>query len=202
MFLQSDSPTGEPSSHLDALTLAALADQRVEAVQRAEVEAHLAACGLCRSELYALRSLLRTLPARRSASIRRVMFSAAAAALALLVLNDTAWHRSPAAVPGLERSAPAAARKLSALEPRSGSIAPRTGLRFVWEGAGKDSRYQLTVVDSLGGELWRIETTDTFVVAPATLALPQKTLLFWYVDALGPDARFHTTRAVALRLKP
>jgi hypothetical protein len=75
-------------------------------------------------------------------------------------------------------------------------------VRFVWESIGPAGKYELTVVDSLGSELWRAETVDTFLTLPPDVSLPRNTQLFWYVDALGPDARARTTRAVSLRLVP
>ena len=202
MSIQPEGPTGEPSSHLDAHTVAALVNQRLDPTQGAEMLRHLAACARCRSEIYALRGVARSLPARRSPVLRRVIFSAAAAALALLVLHNSATDRAPEANSWVERAAPVAAPSLVALQPGAGATVSRFRLRFAWQGAGERSRYQLTLVDSIGGELWRAETTDTFLVAPATLSLPHTALLFWYVDALGPDARFRTTRAIALRLEP
>jgi hypothetical protein len=58
------------------------------------------------------------------------------------------------------------------------------------------------LVDSVGTELWRVETSDTSVTPPASLVLPRQALLFWYVDALQPDGRTRTTRALPLRLEP
>src|ERR1051325_1858069 len=207
MSSQPDLLSDAPSSHLDPLTIAALVDLHFDPAQRAGVERHLAACALCRSELYALRRLVHSLPGRRPARLRRVLLGtgvgAAAAALGFLMLRDTGADRTPASRSVLERSASAAAeRVLLVREPRGGATISRTRLRFVWENAGPGSRYQLTVVDSVGGELWRTETTDTFVVVPPTLSLPRKALMFWYVDALGPDARLRTTRATALGLEP
>ena len=207
MSSQPDLPSDDPSSHLDPHAIAALVELHLDQAHRAEVERHLAACALCRSELYALRRLVHSLPTRRSVRLRRVILGAgmgaAAAALGFLVLRDTGPDRAPASRSVLERSAPAAAeRVLLVREPRGGATVSRTRLRFVWENAGPGSRYQLTVVDSIGGELWRTETTDTFVVVPAAVSLPRKTLIFWFVDALGPDARLRTTRATALRLEP
>jgi hypothetical protein len=207
MCSRPDPPSGDPSSHLDSHTIAALVELHLDEAQRTEVERHLAGCALCRSELYVLRRLVRSLPTRRSVRLRRVILGAgmgaAAAALGFLVLRDTGADRTPPSRSVLERSAPAAAeRVLLVREPRGDATVSRTRLRFVWENAGPGSRYQLTVVDSIGGQLWRTETTDTFVVVPVTLSLPRNALVFWYVDALGPDARLRTTRATALRLEP
>src|ERR1043166_5982834 len=99
MSSQPEPASPDPTSHLDPLTLAALVDLHLDRAQRAEVEGHLAACALCRSELYGLRRLVRALPVRRPAPLPRVMLGAGvaptAAALPLLMLRDPSSDRAP-----------------------------------------------------------------------------------------------------------
>src|ERR1041385_7938015 len=140
MCSRPDPPSGDPSSHLDSHTIAALVELHLDEAQRTEVERHLAGCALCRSELYVLRRLVRSLPTRRSVRLRRVILGAgmgaAAAAPGFLGLPATWGARRgracrspprrgggrtppPPPRPGLERSAPAAAeRVLLVREPR------------------------------------------------------------------------------------
>jgi hypothetical protein len=200
-----DPPFGEsaPDAHVDAVTLAALADGWLGASRRASVEAHMASCAECRAELYDVRRLVRARPRPQLGVRRWAAIGSAAAAIAATILFTTLPQDRPDSGPSAERSTRVEeAPPLGAYQPPRSGSAPRASLRFAWEAAGPGARYQLMLVDSVGTELWRVETSDTSVTPPASLVLPRQALLFWYVDALQPDGRTRTTRALPLRLEP
>lgn len=192
--------TTPASPHLSAEAIAVLVDGRRVAVGHEQALEHLSVCAECRAELYALRQALGSF-ARRGRSKVRWALGAGVAAAAAIVLSVAIPRGTPDG-PSVERALPSLALPpLSVHEPATDQPR-REQLRFVWGSAGEGSRYQVTLADSLGRQLWRGETTDTIVVPPATLILPAGASLFWYVDALRSDGRTQTTRAVPLRLQP
>ena len=192
--------TTPATSHLDAETLAVLADGRRAATSHEQALEHLSACAECRSELYAMRKVMASFAPRRRTPVRWAIGAGLAAAAALVLY--VAIPRGTPDVPSVERALPSSALPPLPVHEPAGVQPRRDQLRFVWGSAGQGSRYRITLADSLGRELWRTETTDTVVTPPENLVLPRGASLFWYVDALRSDGRTRTTRALPLRLQP
>lgn len=191
------------TGHLEVHVLASMAEGRLATGLQLEVRQHLATCAECREELYEVRKAIRGVPARRVVRMRWSAAAVAAAAVAAVAVYSAGELGTPPGATSLERSPRDRVAPVFAVHrPLPGSTTTRSGLVFIWAGTGPGSRYEVSLGDSLGTELWRFETTDTVAMPPATVSLTNGVLLYWYVDALLPDGRTATTRALALRIQP
>ncbi len=165
----------------------------VDSYRRAELLAHLASCGGCRSEVLALSRLIAKSaidsdlePAAGAAphTNRRRRFAmaggvigtaAAAAAVAFLLiprwLQDEDAHRAPV----LTLSAPPVA-----VAPAGSVVAP---IQFVWTSVPRADRYLLTLFDETGSILWELQTTDSGAAVPDSIDLVPETSYFWKAEA-------------------
>lgn len=174
-------------SHLSAEDLAALIDGGVAAEQRGRVDAHLAACAVCRAELTAGWHIVDSAPRTRSTWSPWPIAGIAAAAIVVLValptLRGVARHRADDIT---LRAAGAAATAVRVIAPGDGSTVSPDSLRFVWR-RDDGASYRLFVADSAGAPVWALSTNDTTARLPDSVRIISGTRYFWYVDALRSD---------------
>jgi anti-sigma factor RsiW len=195
-----DAPHAEPVAvqvHLNSEELAAYLDRRLPADERHRVEAHLAQCAECRSEVVEVTRVLQSRPRERHWYRRRWMIGAAAAAVLLFglfgPLSDsgpprTDTFRAPDRLADVNREG-----SVVALSPAAGTVVSPNAVVFAWRGAGADVLYRLAVTDAEGKVVWTESTPDTVFNLPRTVALGRGRTYYWYVDALRPDGSSATT---------
>lgn len=190
---------------LDELVIADFVDGRLTPEARAAAVAHLLACARCRSvvsatgRLIADGSVASEIPgvARVAAESRRRRWPlplglAAAAALALLLWPRSADDRAP----GLRE--PTLTTTVAPLP-----IAPRDAVmrvdRLVWSSVPRAERYRLRLYDAEGTVVWRVETPDTSVALPDSIALSPGVTYFWRVEAETEWRRWASSELVEFR---
>ena len=191
-----------PDAHLTDADVAAYIGPRLARSDRRRVEAHLATCSACRTEVREVRSMLQSAPrVRRSTVPVYAVIGAAAAALFLVVTPWSALRRSasaPTAGAGAERSVlPDAGRdSVQIVSPAlDESVSPRA-LRLVWRRGPTDAQFSVTLLDVQGDIRWTMTTRDSSVVVPDSVALVADATYEVYVDALRSDG---TSARSALR---
>jgi hypothetical protein len=170
--------TGEvKTEHLTVEDVAAYVDRGQTAEWRSRVEAHLAACAECRSEVVTVARLTRSFRDRRRWTVAAPL--AAAAAVLVLVLapwQGTRDHGGPV----LREPA-----VTTTVAPRPlGPLGAVTVLpRLLWTSVPHADRYRVTVFDGGGSVVWETLATDTLVVVPDGIALRVGVPYFWKVAA-------------------
>jgi anti-sigma factor RsiW len=165
-----------PVIHPEARELAAYLDGALVDVDRARVEAHLAACAECRGEVAAVAQLLRTAP-RRRVTVRPALAAAAVLAL-LLVPTLQVWNRFDEMA--YRESAVTTTAPPVAFAPHGDVTAVR---ELVWSAVPHAARYRVMLMDGAGTVLWRWETADTVAALADTVRLRAGAPYFWKVEA-------------------
>jgi hypothetical protein len=189
-----DSFNGEiVGEHPSSEELAAYLSNALTANERAKLEAHLAGCRQCRREVTSARQLLRShgLPTAR----RWVVPAAAAAVLAVVLFSSLRPTRmETSSKRGAEDAAVSATMpKIRIVSPASGDTVNGGQVVFVWQRAGNELLYRLTLTDASGRTVWTRDTSDTTLTLPASISLGKRQNYFWLVDALGADGTAITT---------
>lgn len=169
--------------HLTDDDVAAYLDRRLVGDDQDRVEAHLAWCTECRSEIGAISAILRRRPATRR---RWVTFGPAAAAAAAIILLVAMPDRAPdeAATPA-HRDAPTTTAVPIHISPQGIVL---TADAFIWHRSERADRYRMTLFDVSGSVMWRTETADTTAVLPDTVGLTMGATYLWRVDTrIGID---------------
>lgn len=172
---------------VDHDTLAALAEGRLTAEDRADALEHVASCARCRGLVASVaRALSDPRVAREVRAIearpRRLaggwaagITAAAAAAILLMVMpaqeREPATHRSPPIT---------AARAPEAVSP-SGSVADASSLR--WTPVAGADRYRVALFDAEGGVLFQTEVDGTETTLPDSVRADPGTSYWWQVEA-------------------
>lgn len=188
-------------THLDSDIVAAYAERRLNAAERANAETHLAGCAQCRADLADVTGLVSS--ARRRKRLLTMAPVLAAAILAVVVV--TRLPVDPVSVQALRPGNDADRDRLNSLEallPAPGATVPRHGLRFAWQSDGPDAVYEITVADSSGLALWNARTTDTSIALPDSVRLSPGGTVHWWVDVLLPDGRVASTGVRDFALLP
>jgi hypothetical protein len=186
-------------SHLSAGRVTAYLTGRLDAAGRDEVEAHLADCEECRTEIIEVARLAR---GRKRLPWEVVIPLAAAAGIAGVLLVGPFRYRPGGETPVVrspDTSSPVAGVAVVAPKP------PATldqGLVLTWHLVRDASVYRVTVSDERGDSLWAGSTADTTVVLPAGMILRPSRPYFWYVDALLRDGRSVTSGLQEFRTGP
>ena len=170
--------------HLEPHEIAAYVDGDVGGEQRVFIDAHLAACSECRTEVADVSRIVRTAPTTRGVS-RRIWIPAAAAALALLWVAPRAL-RDPGPPQHREEAVTmtVAPRAISPV----GSV--DTAGALVWSSVPYANSYRVRLFDADGTLLWEREAADTLVPIPDSIALRPQLLYYWRVEAhTGFDRR-------------
>ena len=164
------------AGHLTVEDIAAYVDRGYAAEWRARVEAHLAACAECRSEVVAVTRLARSFRDRRRWTVAAPL---AAAAVLLLVLAP--WQRGRDEDATVLREPAVTTTVAPTLIAPLGAVA--TLPRLTWTSIPHSDRYQVTMYDGNGSVVWETQTRDTVVAVPNATALGAGTPYFWKVAA-------------------
>ena len=185
--------------HLSAENLAGYLDTRLPPAMAAVVEAHLAACEACRSDLVATR---RAQGPDRSVRLGVIIPVVGLAAALLLVVPAVLERTGARSSPDQERGPPRSAIPLGIHAPAEDAAEGRDAIRFIWNSAGARAQYRLTVADSTGGIVWSAESADTLLIPGPETGLRAGAAYFWFVDALIPDGRTRTTGTHRFTIPP
>lgn len=185
-----DSPAG---AHPTTGEVAGFLDGRASDAERERLEAHLADCAECRTELVEVGRLLRSLTRRGSWLI---LGAAAAAGIALLMVVPTWLQRAET----LDRvRAPATATTMA---PRP--IAPRgpvdAASQLLWSSVSHADRYRVAVFDHEGAIVWEAQTEDTLIALPDSVSLTVDSAYFWKVWARTALDRWGESSLIEFRL--
>lgn len=174
-------PTGDREVHVTIELLSQYLDQMLAPADRSAVEAHLAECGACRSELIEVHRVLRGTVNRRRTG--RWAFGLAAA-IAMLIVGWRMSADGPA--PDRFRADPAET-SIAAVAPAADAELPGAGLTFRWRSVGPDAQYHLTISYPNGTPVWRSITGDTALRPPDSIVSRLSGPYFWTVDAIRID---------------
>ena len=177
-------------SHLSVATIAAYADNALEADARADADRHLAVCAECRSELAGVADLIVDLPtARRSRTWRtwRTVAGTLAAAGVVGVLLALPTRGPDRSVATERTTRPVAASVEIVMPPMAGRGGGLRDGRIVWRSVEPQAKYKVTITDTTGATRWSTETRDTVVVLPPSARVDAGARYYLYVDALRAD---------------
>jgi anti-sigma factor RsiW len=184
-------------AHLESGEVAAYLDGALEPSDLSRVEAHLATCDRCRTEVTEVARLLYERP-RRQAWHVPIGVAAAAAVVLLLV-----WPRPgerPALSPGYREPVVTTTVAPVVIAPRGAIVAAAP--RLVWTRVPGAYRYRLAVFDDTGTVLWETQTSDTSALVPGSIRLHQGASYYWKVEAQTGWDRWVTSDLVAFSLRP
>jgi len=162
------------SGHLQSWEVAAFLDRSLSAAEQSRIEAHLADCEECRTEVVEVADLVRTQPLRR----RWYLSVGLAAAAVLLVVTATIplWRQ------GEESREP-----VITLAPAPHLLAPVDRVALVdtlrWTSVARADRYRVRLFDANGALLFEQSTTDTLLALPASTTLQPGATYYWMVEA-------------------
>ncbi len=190
---------GRMNHHPEVHEIAAYADGVVSEEVRARLQAHLATCAECRTEVADVLRIVGSSPHARRMT-QRAWIPAAAAAVVLLV----AWPRDRHESIGPRHREAAVTTTVS---PRAiapvGSVDSVTTL--AWSSVPYADSYRVRLFDREGTVLWERETADTSAVPQGSVMLGTGRAYYWRVEArTGFDrvAESDLTEFVIRRLGP
>jgi hypothetical protein len=184
-------------AHLASGEVAAYLDGALPPSDQSRVEAHLAACDMCRTEVTEVAGLLRARPRRQAWYVP--IGVAAAAAVALLLV----WPRpgeQPVVSPGYREPVVTATVAPVVVAPRGVIIG--TAPRLIWTGVPGAYCYRLAVFDGTGTVLWETQMSDTSAVLPESIRLREGASYYWKVEAQTGWNRWVASDLVPFSLRP
>jgi len=174
--------------HMSDETLAGYIDGTLANADRAALEAHLADCFTCRSEVLAASQAVDSAPAPERRARAAVMVAAVVAAVAIgIARRESTVANEHEQTRGQRPTQPDSA--VIVVAPRSGMTVPAGGIDFVWRRAPEILEYTITVQDVDGRVVWSRSTADTTVRLPDSVTVSRGSVLHWYVDGLQADGR-------------
>jgi hypothetical protein len=191
------------TEHPPAEAIAAYLCDGLPAPDRSALEAHLASCRPCRTEVTSARQLLEHHSVRRRWQM--IVPAAAAAVLAIVLLGhgvlrppvDREVVRGSKAANGVE-----VASSIQVLSPTNEATVPVRAVPFAWVGQPGRPLYRLILTEASGRAVWTQDTNDTTVTLPASVTLAPGRTYFWYVDALDSAGRTLTTGTRTFSTQP
>jgi hypothetical protein len=187
--------------HLDTERIAAYAEGRLPAPERADVEAHLADCESCRHEASSVAILLRRDRRRRRLLVGGPVALAAVLTLAVFMRSG---NSGLAPDPGGLRPGGDSTREgvtaVEALRPAPGAEVSPDSLRFAWRRVGGDALYLFVLTDQAGETIWESRTADSTLSLPPSVSLRRGELYIWLVDVLLRDGTMASTGPREFRL--
>lgn len=185
--------TDGPPQHLSPEEIAAYLGGQVTDARRGEMEAHLADCDACRSDLIQASELAEADGGQSRWILRLVPVLAAAILAAIIFLPSTPSSNLQESELRLREGGSEAISTITVVEPEFGETVSTSGMVFRWNAAGHEAFYELTLASMVGTVLWTASSSDTIVTLPETIRLQEGESYFWYVDALLPGAQTATT---------
>ena len=183
-------------AHLSAGRVTAYLAGSLDPAGRAEMEAHLADCEECRTEIIEVARLARE---GKSFPWQVVIpLAAAAGVVGILLLGPSRSRTAVDSDPVIR--APDTRDDVAGVEVVGATL--DQGLVLTWHQVREASVYRLTVSGERGDSVWAGSTTDTTVVLPEGTILQPNRPYFWYVDALLRDGRSVTSGLQEFRTGP
>lgn len=180
--------------HLPPELMSGFLDRDLSREERERVELHLASCADCRAELVEIRRL-QLLPRRGRWALVLVPTAAAAAILlAVSLLRPSA--------PPSDTRAPDPEASLAIIAPRPSAEIPPGPITFVWQSAGPDASYTVTLQEADGRVAWTSSVEDTVAVLPDSVAIGAGRSWYWFVDAMLPDGHARSSGVNRLTTRP
>ena len=189
--------TDSMTPHLSVDQIAAFVDSGLAREERAQVEAHLAECDDCRSEVLEVTRIVRVRRRRRWFFL--IPVAAAAAGLLLVVRPFSPSSGRRTVERGGHSGTPAA---VSTIAPLPDAVLTSQRVAFVWHRAGAAASYRLTVTDAVGDVVWTGLSGDTAITIPDQVQLRPGQGYAWYVDVLLPDGSSSTSAVQRFRTAP
>lgn len=156
--------------------------------ERSEVAGHLDGCVECRHELIAVGGMVAdqaaAVVAPPTSRRRRLTAVGMAIAAGIAVIAFVRGRPEETVVradgtPGMGEGVPA----IGIVEPLDGAEV-KDSVVLRWRSAGRDS-YHVFLLSEDGRPLWSIQTADTVVRVPASVAVEPGAMYFWRADAVG-----------------
>jgi hypothetical protein len=170
----------EYSEHLSADEVVAFLAHELRGEGLRVVERHLAVCTACRDEVVAVTEILEPRRSDRAIPWRVLAPTAAAAAVALLVLAGPLRERVLEDEPR-HRDAPAQLTEVPT------PVAPLGAVERVdyllWRTVAGADQYRLTLFDTDAAVLWRTTTSDTIAALPDSIPLRPGARYLWRLEA-------------------
>jgi anti-sigma factor RsiW len=185
-----------PGPHLEVEQVVAYLENRLPAPERRRVQAHLADCAECASELVEVSRLRR--PPR---PMMRWLGPAAVAAAVVAVALVGPWHLRQATGPTVPPVRGGGGVTVDAVAPAEGAVVSGAP-KFTWRSMPGATSYRITVSRADGDSVWTATVTDTTARAPTTSAFDGSTSYYWYVDVLLADGRSIAGTAHEFRVRP
>jgi len=183
---------GSSSEHRSPEEIAAYLCDDLLAADRERFQAHLAVCRECRWEVTSAQRLTRTRPRQTG---RSIALAAAVLLVAVLLTRDMGGIGAGPHREAQRRSTEPAgsAQAIDIVSPDDGATASTPRVVFAWRGQPGNFMYRLTLSADDGRTLWTADTRDSTLALPSHVVLDRGRRYFWYVDALGSDARSFTS---------
>ncbi|HYN82583.1 MAG TPA: zf-HC2 domain-containing protein [Gemmatimonadaceae bacterium] len=172
------------AEHPSSEEVAAYLGNGLAADARHALEAHIAECRTCRTEISSARRLLAS---GRSRQWQWIVPTAVAAAAAIAFFpTSSSWRAREEPTRAANRASSGSAVNLGIVSP-SGQ-ASVTGIPvFTWRADGSEALYRFSITDAGGGLIWLAETQDTIISLPADVSLDANREYLWNVDAVDPE---------------
>jgi hypothetical protein len=183
---------GFSSEHRSPEEIAAYLCDELPAADRERFQAHLAACRSCRWEVTSAQRLTRAKPRETG---RNIALAAAVLLVAVLLTRGMGDRGGGPQGDAQRRSTERAGsvQTIDVVSPGDGGTATSSPVVFAWRGRPGSFMYRLTLSTDDGRTLWTGETRDSSIALPSSVVLDRGRRYFWYVDALGSDARSSTS---------
>jgi len=190
----------EDTAHPRSEDVAAYVERVLPEPERLRMEAHLAACERCRTEIAELKLFFRRERARRSAWVALPIGAVAAAMLVLAVWPSAVGDGPHRFRDGVETGSGMPVIEVIAPTPRGVLAGDR--VEFTWQALGDDIFYRVTVAAESGELIWHGESHDTTLAVPPGIEFASGGTYHWFVDALLPDGREATSGVRQFQVEP
>ena len=186
--------------HVHPTQIAGYIDRTLDQSTRAEFEAHLADCAVCRAELVGAHRTLRGKPLHRRPWVVGPL-AAAAAVVALMILprGEVIDSQQPILRAGPES---VGIQRVTAVQPAAGASIAEDDRTFVWQAVAEDANYRMTVTQIDGSRVWSLETADTVATVPDSVGLTAGNIYLWVVDAMLADGSQAKTEVRSFTIAP
>jgi hypothetical protein len=184
--------SGFSSEHRSPEEIAAYLCDALPAADRERFQAHLAACRACRWEVTSAQRLTRARPRETG---RNIALAAAVVLVAVLLTRGMGVRGAGPEGEAQRRSTErvGGAQTIDIVSPGDGGTVASPPVVFTWRGRPGSFMYRLTLSTDDGRTLWTGDTRDSTLALPSNVVLDRGRGFFWYVDALGSDARSSTS---------
>ena len=193
-FGNGDAMHGHPSSE----EVAAYLSNGLASAARLDLEAHLAECRTCRTEITSARRLMSS---ERSRKRQWMVPSAIAAAAAIVFFSTSSWLSREAPIRAANRASSGSAVNLGTVFPSDQAVVT-TIPAFTWRADGPRALYQFSITVLGGAPIWLADTRDTTISLPAGISLDPNRDYLWNVDAIDTDGITVSTGAHRFRFSP